>query len=112
MNNLTPLPPPALPLTEAALCRWIGTAAPGDAITYFRGALARSLSPQLALLEPPERLAVAKIANRAWKLAGDGLAHLVQRRHGYEDFEYLMVARPRLRRAAPNILPLILAEAA
>ena len=112
MNNLTFLRPSAAPLTEAALCHWLGTAATGDAITYFRGALARSLCPQLALLEPPQRVIVAKVANRAWKLAEDGLAHLVQRRHGDEDFEYLLIARRRPRRFSHNVLPQILAEAA
>ena len=112
MNNLTFLRPSAAPLTEAALCHWLGTAATGDAITYFRGALARSLCPQLALLEPPQRVTVAKVANRAWKLAENGLAHLVQRRHGHEDFEYLLIARPRPRRLAPHALQQILAEAA
>ncbi len=112
MNNLTSLPPPAAPMTDAALCRWLGTAATGDAITYFRGALARSLCPQLALLEPPQRAAVAKVASRAWELSEEGLAHLVQRRHGHEDFEYLLIARPRPRRLAPHVLKQILAEAA
>lgn len=112
MNNLTPLPLPAAPLTETALCHWLGTAAPGDTITYFRGELARSLCPQLALLDPPQRLALAKMASRAWKLAEDGLAHLVQRRHGPDDFEYLIIARPRPRRLTPSVLPHILAEAA
>jgi len=100
------------PLTEAALCRWLGTAAPGDAITYFRGALARSLCPQLALISQEERVNLARLATRAWKLAEDGLADLVQRRRGFEDFEYLLVARRRPRRVSPSLLPQILAEAA
>ncbi|WP_135468538.1 hypothetical protein [Crenalkalicoccus roseus] len=103
---------PAPPLTEAALCRWLGAAAPGDAIVYFRGALARSLCPQLGLLSPADRLALARLAGRAWALCDQGLAHLVQRRRGVEDFEYLMIARRRPRRAGAPLLPQILAEAA
>jgi hypothetical protein len=102
----------APPLTEAALCRWLGAAAPGDAITYFRGTLARSLCPQLGLLEPAERMALARLAGRAWMLCEQGLAHLVQRRRGEEDFEYLLIARRRPRRVVASLLPQILAEAA
>lgn len=112
MDSLASLPPPAAPLTEAALCRWLGAAAPGDAITYFRGALARSLCPQLDLLDANQRVALARLAQRAWTLAEAGLAHLVQRRYGFEDFEYLLIARPRPRRAVTNLLPRILAAAA
>lgn len=100
------------PLTEAALCAWLGAAAPGDAIAYHRGALARQVCPQLGCLPAEERVALARVAARAWKLAEAGLAHLVQRRHGFEDFEYILVARRRPRRSASTILPMLLAEAA
>jgi hypothetical protein len=103
--------PPQTPLTEAELCAWLGTAAPGDAITYFRGALARELCPQLGLLEAADRITLAKLARRAWKLADDGLAHLVQRRRGFEDYEYILVARRRARRNAPSITHLLLHRA-
>ena len=59
-----------------------------------------------------ERVDLARLATRAWKLAEDGLADLVQRRRGFEDFEYLLVARRRPRRVSPSLLPQILAEAA
>jgi hypothetical protein len=100
------------PPTEAALCAWLGAAAPGDTITYHRGALARQLCPQLQYLTEPERTALRCLAARARKLAELGLADIVQRRHGYEDYAYILVARRRPRRFAPSILPLLLAEAA
>ena len=53
-----------------------------------------------------------RLAARAWKLAELGLADIVQRRHGYEDYAYILVARRRPRRAASAILPMLLAEAA
>jgi len=120
MSNIASLAPaaaspswsPAPPLTEAALCRWLGAAAPGDTITYFRGTLARSLCPQLGLLDKAERMALAHLANRAWMLCEQGLAHLVQRRRGVEDFEYLLIARRRPRRSDASLLQQILAEAA
>jgi hypothetical protein len=102
----------AAPTTEAALCAWLGAAAPGDAIVYHRGALARQLCPQLACLPAEERVTLARVANRAWKLAQAGSAHLVQRRHGYEDYEYILVARRRPRRIGPAVLPSIVVEAA
>jgi hypothetical protein len=111
----TPIPDiraAAPPVTEASLCSWLGAAAAGDTITYFRGTLSRSLCPQLAILQQEERVALAKMANRAWRLAEAGLADIVQRRHGYEDYAYILVARRRPRRPASAILPLLLAEAA
>jgi hypothetical protein len=114
-NMNLPLPTgtaPVAPLTESALCRWLGAAAPGDTITYFRGTLARSLCPQLGLLDAAERAALTKLARRAWKLADDGLAHLVQRRRGFDDFEYLLIARRRRRSVRPSILQSIVAASA
>jgi hypothetical protein len=112
-------PPPAetirplrRPLTEAALRTWLDAAAPGDAITYHRGALARQLCPQLNLLAPDERVRLARLSSRALKLAEAGHAHLVQRRHGFEDYAYILVVRHRPRRNTPSVRPLVLAEAA
>lgn len=102
----------AKPLTEASLCTWLGAAAPGDSITYHRGALARQVCPQLQCLPEQERTALQRLAARAWKLAELGLADLVQRRHGYEDYEYMLVARRRPRRQESNIVRLLFAEAA
>lgn len=100
------------PLTEAALCRWLGHAMPGHTFTYFRGALARSVCRFASSLTQNERVELCRLAARARKLADSGLAHLVQRRHGFEDYEYILVARRRPRRAVVNVLPKILAEAA
>jgi hypothetical protein len=104
--------PPQTPLTEAALCAWLGAAAPGDAITYHRGSLARETCLSLNLLPPDERVRLARLSSRARKLAEAGLACLVQRRLGFEDYEYLLVARRRARRNAPSVLPLLLRDAA
>ena len=104
--------PSQTPLTEAALCTWLGAAAPGDSITYHRGSLPRQLCPQLKLLEQDERVRLANLASRAWRLAEAGLACLVQRRRGFEDYEYLLVARRRPRRNAPSITHLLLRDAA
>jgi hypothetical protein len=104
--------PPQTPLTDAAICTWLGAAAPGDTIVYHRGSLARELCPQLNLLEQDERIRLGKLAARAWRLAEAGLACLVQRRRGFEDFEYLLVARRRPRRNALSLTHLLLRDAA
>jgi hypothetical protein len=113
MDSFIPnIPTAAPPLTEVALCTWLGVAAPGDRITYHRGFLAREVSPLTKLRPEPERVALMRLASRAWKLADVGLAHLLQRRHGDEDYEYLIVARPRPRNPHQQALRLLLKEAA
>jgi hypothetical protein len=106
------IPSATTPLTEAALCKWIGAAAPGDTLVYHRGFLACDTSAVLQLLPEPERVALMRIAGRAWKLADAGLAHLLQRRNGGEHYEYLIVARARPRRAQPQLLAHLLKETA
>lgn len=99
-------------LTEEALCRWLGAAAAGDRLAYHRGFLARDVSAVTQTLPEPDRVVLMRLASRAWKLADAGLAHLLQRRHGEDDYEYLIVARPRPRRADPRVLSRLLMEAA
>jgi hypothetical protein len=111
-STIIALRTPEPPLTDTALCAWLGAATPGDAIVYHRGALARQLCPQLKLLEQDERVRLAKLAARAWRLAETGLACLVQRRLGFEDYQYLLVARRRPRRNTPSVMPLLLRDAA
>jgi hypothetical protein len=113
MATCSPIPtPPPAPLTEAAFCAWLGNAASGDAITYHRGALARETCPSLNLLSADERVRVARLSSRALKLAEAGHVHLVQRRRGFEDYEYLAIARRRPRQISPLLLRRILVEAA
>jgi hypothetical protein len=111
-STIIALRPSEPPLTDTALCAWLGAAAPGDTILYHRGSLARELCPQLKLLEQEERVRLAKLAARAWRLAEAGLACLVQRRRGFEDYDYLLVARRRPRRNIPSVMPLLLRDAA
>jgi len=100
------------PLNEATFCTWLGAAAPGDAIIYHRGALARDTCPHLNLLPADERVRVARLASRALTLAEAGLLHLVQRRHGFEDFAYIAIARPKQQRNATALHAPLLKEAA
>jgi hypothetical protein len=105
-STIISLRPAEPPLTDTALCAWLGAATSGDTIIYHRGMLALDLCKQRKLLPENERMRLAKVASRAWRLAEAGLLHLVQRRRGPEDFEYIAVARPKPRRNA-NVLALL-----
>lgn len=100
MRNLIPTPlyrPSAPMLDEAALMAWLGTAASGDRIEYWRGFLAVDASATASKLEPDDRRLLGRVAARAFRLAEQGKAHLVQRRHDEADYSYLLVVRPRPR---------------
>ena len=94
----TPLYRPAVPmLDEAALMAWLGAAAPGDRVEYWRGYLAIDASAAASQLEPDDRRQLGRVAARAYRLAEQDKAHLVQRRHGEADYSYLLIVRPRPR---------------
>ena len=93
----TPIPTSCHPLTESALTAWLGAAASGDRIEYWRGFLAVDASATASKLEPDDRRQLGRVAARAFRLAQQGKAHLVQRRHGEADYSYLLVVRPRPR---------------
>lgn len=93
----------AVPIGEIEFLGWLGQAEPGDMLTYHRGLLAadRVHSSELGHL-----------ASRAFRLAETSLIHLVQRRHGPNDFSYLAIARPKAREAGTSLSALLLADAA
>ena len=92
-NTARPTTPPAL--TEPEFCGWLGAATPGDTLAYHRGALALDIQPYGSRLAPADRRELARLARRAFWAAERGWVHLVQRRHGPDDFSYLAIARPR-----------------
>jgi hypothetical protein len=87
-------------LDEAQLCKWLGATTPGDKLCYHRGVLAVDCDPVASRLDAPDRRELCRLAKRALMAVETGFAHLVQRRNGPDDFSYLLVARPRLRRSA------------
>ena len=89
--------PSVSPLKEEALCAWFGAATAGDRIEYWRGYLAIDASAVASKLELDDRRQLWRVAARAFRLAEQGKAHLVQRRHGAGDYSYLLVVRPRPR---------------
>jgi hypothetical protein len=84
----------SLGLTEPEFCGWLGTAAPGDMLEYHRGFLLLDIRPDGSRLAPANRNALVLVARRAFWAAEQGWVHLVQRRHGPDDFSYLAIVRP------------------
>lgn len=94
-----PAVPPRSPalLDEAALMAWFSAAAAGDRIEYWRGYLAIDANPTGSKLVPEDRRTLGRVAARAFRLAEQGKAHLIQKRHSDADYSYLLVVRPRPR---------------
>jgi hypothetical protein len=110
MITVIQFPPHKLRLTETDLCGWIGQAAPGEALEYYRGFLALDTFSQATRLAERERAELVRLAQRAWWASEQKLVHLVQRRHGVDDYSYLAVARPKP--ASTSLSSLLLAEVA
>jgi hypothetical protein len=89
-------------LNEVELCAWIAQAEPSAVLEYHRGFLALDRTAFGRLGETPARAALSMLGNRAHDLAERGLVHLVQHRHGAEDYSYLAIARPRRKGALPD----------
>ena len=110
MARPRPIQPPRL--TEIELCAWIAQAEPGAVLEYHRGFLALDRTAFGRLADAPARAALGLLANRAHDLAERGLVHLVQLRHGPEDYSYLAIARPRRKGALPDFATLTITEEA
>ena len=99
-------------LTENELCAWLGAAAPGDQIAYHHGFLAVDCGPSLDRLSDRDRTELLRVARRARFAAEHGLAHLVQRRLGPDQFAYPIIARPRLKTSRRSVLAILAEDAA
>lgn len=82
-------------LSEAAFTSWLLRARAGERLTYWRGQLAIDASPLASQLTGDDRAELAGVSQLAWNMAQKGWVHLVQQRHGLNDFSYLAIARPR-----------------
>jgi hypothetical protein len=98
--------------SEPALCGWLGQAVPGEVLEYHRGRLALDADRVTSKLPMDARQELARVARRALWAFGHGLVHLVQRRLGADDFSYLIIARPRSRKATASLSGLQVGEAA
>jgi hypothetical protein len=96
--------PPVRRCTKTEFRAWLARAKPGEQIEYHRGHLIWDRSPASGLTENARR-ALARVADAALKAAEDGLVHLVQRRNGPLDFNYLAIRASRRASAAPATQP-------
>ncbi|HET6377006.1 MAG TPA: hypothetical protein VFG05_01650 [Methylocella sp.] len=111
-SSILHLPPLRLRLTEAEFCGWLGQAAPGDIIEYHRGFLALDRMPAAQRLAERDRTELLKLARRALWAAEHDLVHLVQSRHGPDDYSYLAIARHRPKTPPVSLSALLNEEAA
>jgi hypothetical protein len=112
MNTKRKLATVRLPIDETDLCGWIGQAAPGEILEYHRGFLALDTTSPGTHLPERKRVELVRLARRAWWASEHKLIHLVQRRHGPDDYSYLAVARPKPGDAPTSLSSLLWAEAA
>jgi hypothetical protein len=103
---------PGCRITETELCGWLGVAAPGDSLVYYRGHLAIDRDPTAGRLPERDRKQLLKVVRRAVFVAEKELAHLVQRRNGPNDFSYILIARPRPKTERGSILAILAEEIA
>jgi hypothetical protein len=89
-------------LDEIELCAWIAQAEPGAKLEYHRGFLALDRTAFGRFADTPDRAALAVLGSRAHDLAERGLVHLVQHRHGPDDYSYFAIARARRKGALPD----------
>jgi len=91
---------------------WLGQAQPGDTIEYHRGFLALDTIRDGSRLPEKERAELSGVARRAWWASQAGLVHLVQRRHGRDDYSYFAIARAKHTQTSSASLRSILLEEA
>ena len=96
-----------LRLTEFEFFAWVAQADAGERLEYYRGYLVADTLAPLSPLTESERAALRTLANGAYRAAGQSLIHLVQRRHGPDDYSYLAIARPKPKRAQPSLAALL-----
>ena len=112
ISTITKLPSVRLRINETDLCGWIGQAAPGDVLEYYRGFLAMDTFSHGTRLPERDRAELTRLARRAWWAGEQKLIHLVQRRHGPDDYSYLAIARLKPRSCPASLSSLLLAEVA
>ncbi len=111
-NNVRLLRAVRQPISEIELCGWLSQAEPGETLEYHRGFLGIDRTPLGQPMSLQDRLDLITMAERAMRLAEQGLIHLVQRRLGDDTFSYLAVARSRSIGAALSFSTLVAQEAA
>jgi hypothetical protein len=112
MRNVSPFPASRSHISEIELCGWLSQAEPGATLEYHRGFLGVDRTPLGQSMSLKDRIDLIDVAERAMRLAEQGLVHLVQRRIADDTFSYLAVARSRPSGAALSFSTLFAQEAA
>jgi hypothetical protein len=82
-----------LSLTESELVDWLETAGSGETLEYYRGFLLLDTVQHVSRVPEAQRLELVRVAECARRAAENRKAYLLQRRHGSDDYSYLIVAR-------------------
>ena len=101
-----PVPAPAtiaLIIDVAGFEGWLRAAHPGSRITLHRGLLCVDREQRPDAPDAHARAEIDRLATAAMRASGQGLVHLVQKRHGEGDYSYIAVRarKPAKRRRAP-----------
>ena len=105
------LPPRPLALRRVEFGTWLKTARPGSRIEYHRGHLCVDRQQRPDASDNDAHAELHRLAARALRASEQGLVHLVQHRHGPEDFSYLAIkARLPVKRHRAPYPPLKLSE--
>ena len=91
MNIRIKPPPTRLLVSEDKLRAWLAAAKAGDVLVYHRGVLAIDRLRFGSRLPDEDRRELDRVASRILALANAGRGHLLQRRHGTDDYTYLFV---------------------
>ena len=111
-SNVSPFPLFQRQMSEIGLCGWLSQAEPGETAEYHRGFLGVDRTPLGQPMSLKDRIDLIDVAERAMRLAEQGLVHLVQRRVGDDRFSYLAIACSRPPGAARSFSTLFAQEAA
>ena len=93
---------------EIDFCAWIAQAMPGERLVYHRGFLAFDAMALLSDLPPGRQRVLRDVAAAAMRAAEQDLVHLVQARLGPDQFDYIVVTRPKPKR--PGALSILLLQ--
>ena len=96
LNRRLPIPAPVTPtmcliVDKAAFEAWLRAARADSRIEYHRGHLVIDRQQRPDAPDNKVRAALNSLAARAMRASEQGLVHLVQQRHGREDFSYLAI---------------------
>ena len=112
MSDIYALRTVGLRVSEIELCAWLSQAELHDVLEYHRGFLALDTASPGTHLPERERVELLRLARRAWWASEQRLIHLVQCRHGPDDYSYLAIARPKPGNGPASLSSLLTADAA